>query len=772
MSKQYTYWIIVYGVVQGVGFRPFIKRLANELAVVGKVKNEKGCVQILTTGSKGQLSLFVDKIKKCPPYGAIIDHLEYKEIPFISMEDFLIIDSKEKMFEEDQLSMVQTKPFIQVGVDLPICPNCEKELYEKSNRRYRHPFISCVQCGPRYSIIKALPYDRFDTTMDCYPLCKKCEEEYSGWDKTGNPLRVHAQTISCMDCGPELLFYTEGTNETARREHALLNAISALEYGGVIAVKGIGGYHFVCKPGSSAAVDQLRQIKQRDRKPFAVMFRSMEQITSYCDVTPVEEQMLLSKERPIVLLKRRNTELVAENICKEVYKESLYLGAFLPYTAIQCLLLDACGPLVFTSGNITNEPILWEDKSVIDISSKLNGILYHTRPIYVSMDDSVVQIVAGRTQLIRRARGYVPSVISISDKEGEQFAAGGDLKAVFGYCRDGDAYLSQYIGDLEQVGNDKMYRWNRDHMKSLFQFQPKNFLVDYHEGYYSHKMTYEWIDEMDPGHSLTEPVKKVQHHHAHIASVMAEHKVHEVIGIAFDGTGLGEDKAVWGSEFLICSKQHYTRLGHLSYVSVVGYDNAAVNASVMAACHLHAAGITLDTPQFSLLSSAMDAKINTVACSSMGRLFDAVAAILNLCQYNSYEGECAIALETAAWQGNKEHIMHFPVEIVSLDGMYCVDQRNLIRILYQAVEDKKNVCDLALSFHYWVVDMTRHMCRLLREESGLNSVALSGGVFVNRILLENTIVQLETDGFQVLINEKVPCGDGGIALGQLYVGQW
>ena len=775
MIEQSTYWIIIYGVVQGVGFRPFIKRLAKELAIAGKVKNKEGSIHILATGSASQLSLFVEKIKECPPYGAVIDHLESIEIPTLSFQDFLIIDSKEELFPKDfvkDTKTVESKPFIHVGVDLPLCPDCERELYDKKSRRYGHPLISCVQCGPRYSIIKSLPYDRINTTMNSFPLCENCEREYHGMAGEEQRLRVHAQTISCHKCGPQLLFYINEIEEVKQKEKALLDAITALQKGGVIAVKGIGGYHFVCKPDCDVAVTSLRKLKHRDKKPFAVMFRSVEQLKDYCEVSSMEEQVLNSQATPIVILKRRNTRFVAKNLCGEVYGQNLTLGAFLPYTAIQCLLLDALGPLVFTSANLTDEPILWEDQSVLAIASKLDGILYHTRDIMVPMDDSVVQVVAGKMQVIRRARGYVPTAIKIGDKEIEQFAAGGDLKAVFGFYRDGEAYLSQYLGDLEQDKNYERYQWNYNHMKTLFRFDPKEYLVDYNPNYFSHKMTLKQIEEMNPLQSDTFPMKRVQHHHAHVASVMAEHKVHEVIGVAFDGTGLGEDKAVWGSEFFICREEHYERRGHLDYVSVVGYDNAAKNASVMAACYLHAARIKEDTMEYEMLVSAIESKINTIACSSMGRLFDAVAAILSLCQYNEYEGECAICLETAAMKGNKDRVVLLPFEIIKEGEQYSIDPREAIRTLYHARKNNENVNDLALSFHYGVAEMIRQMSMLLREETGLNAVALSGGVFVNRILLEKTMELLQAEGFLVYINEQVPCGDGGIALGQLYIGQW
>ncbi len=769
MKEQYTYWIRIYGVVQGVGFRPFIKRLANELTVAGKVKNEEGNVHILATGSIGQLSLFMDKIRECPPNNALINHLEYTELPLMNLKDFLIIDSKEELFSKGDslnLPLHDTKPFIHVGVDLPLCENCEMELYDKTNRRYRYPMISCVQCGPRYSILKSLPYDRRNTTMETFPLCESCEREYDGRDGKETLMRVHAQTISCHECGPQVLFINNGSID--EKENALVKAIDILSKGGIIAVKGIGGYHFVCKPDCEDTIKRLRQLKKRDRKPFAVMFRKLHQLKNYCEITTEEEQVLLSSARPIVLLKRTESEFVDQHICKEVYGQSSFLGAFLPYTGIQCLLLDAIGPLIFTSANMSNEPILYKDQEVFSVALQLNGILTHTRVIQVPMDDSVVQVVAGRTQFIRRARGYVPTPIAMGGKEGEMFAAGGDLKAVFGFYRNGEVYLSQYIGDLEQDGNDKLYRLNENHMKTLFRFTPKMFLADVNEGYFSHKIALELIK------LNTKPTEfiMIQHHHAHIASVMAEHNIHEVIGVAFDGTGLGEDGAVWGSEFLLCRKGSYKRRGHLAYVPVVGYDNAAKNALVMANCHMYTAGIPLETEEYQMILAALNSKINTIPTCSMGRLFDTVAAILKLCQYNGYEGECAISLESAAMKGNKEGLTVLPVEIVLQDGTYQIDQSSLIKTLYSGMNGKENVYDLALSFHYWVVDVIERMCLLMKEESGISAVALSGGVFVNRILLENTILRLEADGFRVLVNEKVPCGDGGIALGQLYLGQW
>lgn len=775
MSKNHSYLIKIYGVVQGVGFRPFIKRLAKELAVAGRVKNQDGNVHILAAGSLCQLSLFVEKIRENAPAGAIIDHLEYTEVPVSVSGDFSIIDSNENLFGKEFLGETldaDTKPFIHIGVDLPICPDCERELYEKENRRYRHPFISCVNCGPRYSIIKTLPYDRCNTTMEEFPLCENCEKEYTGEDSTYGLLREHAQTICCHDCGPELLFCGVDATKVIKGEEALRGAIETLKEEGVIAVKGIGGYHFVCRPDSLSAVEKLRQLKMRDKKPFAVMFRSVEQLTSYCEVTKEEEALLVSEARPIVLLKRKENVFVTEHIQQSVYGESPNLGAFLPYTAIQCLLLDACGPLIFTSANLTSEPIYYKEKSVFTLASQLDGILYHTRLIVVPMDDSVVQVVAGKTQIIRRARGYVPTAIPIGKKEGEFFAAGGDLKAVMGFYRNGEAYLSQYIGDLEQIGNYELYQWNHAHMKELFCFQPKSFLADYNAGYYSHKLAQDFMEKNSACKTGDQSFHTVQHHHAHIASVMAEHGLEEVIGVSFDGTGLGEDGAVWGSEFLLCKKDAYERRGHLKYVPVVGYDNVAKNALLMAYCYLIAADIPLKTKEYQMLSAAIRVRENTIASSSMGRLFDAVAAILGIGQYNSYEGECASLLEAKALKGMREQVTILPFQILREETMYLLDPGDLIKALYEAMEKEENVEDLALGFHLTVAEMIAKMCHLLREECGINKVALSGGVFVNRILLENTLKKLQSEGFEVYRNEKVPCGDGGIALGQLYLGQF
>lgn len=735
-----TLSIFVLGVVQGVGYRPFVARLAEELGVKGTVRNNSGVVEITAAADKQAMENFLHRLKSQQPSGAQVARVVARPVPEQQFADFRIIESSR--------SNAETPLF---PPDLPICEDCLNEMRNPADRRYRYPFISCVACGPRYSILESLPYDREGITMRDFPMCGDCETEY-----TTQTRRRHAQTISCLECGPQLLF-SHG-EETRSKEDALQKGISLLQSGAVLALKGIGGYQFACLPTNPEAVERLHQIKRRDKKPFAVMFPNMESIRAVCSVSEEEETLLRSPARPIVLLGKK-----AEPFCDGVSGESRFLGAFLPYTGLHQLLTDACGPLVMTSGNLSGEPILIRDEDVLNLEPDLlGGVLYHTRRIVTPLDDSVARVICGTPQLIRRSRGYVPAPLFLEQQaEKPILAMGGDLKACFCLMQGGRAYLSQYFGDLEEYASEQVYRQNLTRMERIFGISPAAAVCDLHPGYRTGKIA----------EQTGLPLLKIQHHHAHVASVMAEYGLSHCLGAAFDGTGYGTDGCVWGGEFLYCRGTSFERVAQLSYVTLCGGDAASKDAALTALCYRFAAGEETDDPRAPMVRAALNHRINTAESSSMGRLFDAVSALLGIRSYNTYEGECAIALENAAAQAKTQEIIPYPLdfEIKEDRGIMKLDQVALVQSIAKAVRQGVEVPAIALGFHLALARAVQEVFRTVRRKNGETVAALSGGVFSNRLLTEECVRLLTEDGFTVYLNSDVPCGDGGISLGQAWL---
>ena len=749
-----TLLITVLGIVQGVGYRPFAARLAKEMGITGSVRNSGGIVHIEARGEESKLAAFSEALSsRCPP-GAVVTEVLTERIPDTGrFEDFRIIPSG---------GNTEHTPILPP--DLPVCPACLDELRDPRNRRHAYPFISCVDCGPRYSIIRKIPYDRDTITMDAFPMCPTCEKEYTGDDR-----RRHAQTISCRDCGPQLILSTG--DAVIEKDAALSAAVGILRQGGVLAVKGIGGYQLACRPDSADTVRALRILKKRDSKPFAVMFPDIGTVRGMCRVSPGEERLLLSAARPIVLLKPEKMPFVPD-----VNAGSRFQGAFLPYTGLHQMLTDSCGPLIMTSANLSEDPILFRDSDIFEVTSPyLSGILWHTREIVTPLDDSVARITAGRTQMIRRSRGYVPLPVSVEQPASHTvLALGGDLKGAFCLAKEGRAYLSQYFGDMENYAVRKNYIENVSRMEELFHMDPDMIACDMHPMYATSDLARKWNEGSG---EKDRKLVRIQHHHAHIASVMAEHRLDSCIGVAFDGTGYGTDGAIWGSEFLLCRGAAFERKAHLSYIRLAGGDSAAKDASLAAFCYLEAAGMAPDHPEGALLRAALSDGNLSVRTSSMGRLFDAVSAVLGIRNRNTYEGECAIALENAAAEalasGIPPYPLHFPaahdMDESTGDSGSESDPSAVLKEIFLAAKAGADARALALGFHQAVVRMAVSHCVRIREESGENRVALSGGVFANVLLAEACIAALGRNGFDVYMNEAVPANDGGISLGQAWL---
>lgn len=815
-----TQKILVTGLVQGIGFRPFVAELAEELELAGQVKNLGGVVEIIISGDKQAVDTFIHRLNLVSENGSLpgcrIDSLQMEKLAQAES----VLSKNERTGSPEKSSYDGLFHIVESGdareahrflpVDLPTCDRCVGEMHDSSNRRYRYPFISCTACGPRFSIQKAVPYDRESITMDKFQMCDACWEEYT---QKGN-IRRHAQTIACKDCGPRLRYVAlcekvfndkdAGIHKFMQidnEEEAILRAISDLKNGKIGAIKDIGGFHFAFSPMNSEAAKRLRTFKNRDKKPFAVMFLNIDSIKEYCEVSEAEEKVLLSSARPIVLLKKK------KDFVPEICGESDRIGALLPCNPLQILLLEETGPLVMTSGNRGGEPIIISDEEMEQhLLHGVDFMLTHDREILTPLDDSIYQLTElgtaeepkPRAQLIRRARGLVPEPITLKRKLAQDaFAAGGDLKAVFALGREELVYLSQYFGDLEDVRCMESRNSGRKRMEQLLEIEPEIFVGDMHPAYVS-------AQEMHELAGKSESVLSIQHHHAHVASVIAEHGLEgKVLGVACDGTGFGTDGTIWGSEFLLCEDARLERCGHFSTVKLLGGDASAKQADMTLLSYILQAresGLNVDAffddlseaasksqvqnalqqeskellrQKYALQEMAWKQNINTANSSSMGRLFDAAAALLDICHENSYEGECAIMLEQAAHKGltilhkeNCKNILH--MDCVKIDGIWQADSVKLL-VDMQAFKETFSKDVLAYLFHHAVADAIVEIALKICKEQGVNQVALSGGTFINRILLVEVIKGLEEEGKDVYINEKVPCGDGGIALGQMYL---
>ena len=898
--------ITIKGLVQGIGFRPFVAECAEELNISGIVRNSGGIVIIYACADDDSLNKFTHKIENEPPYGAVISSIVSEDISKEVFDEecacylengghtqFKIVESNH---HEDRVRLLPP--------DLPICDKCAEELLDKDNRRYRYPFISCTSCGPRFSIMHTVPYDRDTTTMDMFDMCPDCLDEYT---KKGD-VRRHAQTISCHKCGPQLIFeevdvehgsdlfghiidtkekhsyyrnaieknicsnsnidnnsysskYIKKSkdNKENYNENALQKAVDLFKVGKIGAILDIGGFHFAFSPYISEPARRLRVWKNREAKPFAVMFPDIDSIKKYCDVSEKEEELLKSDPRPIVLLNIKENPYEVLEFAEEVLEGSDRIGAMLPCSPLQILLLKETGPLVMTSGNRGGEPIV-TDPAVMRGYLGTGGpdfMLSHERKILTPLDDSIYQVNGEVVQIIRRARGLVPWPVDLPfELKEEMFAAGGDLKAVFALGKADKAYLSAHFSDLDDFEASKARDKAVCHMQDLLDIKPERYVCDKHPGYVSVKKA----ENMGGGSGN---VLHVQHHLAHVMAAACEHDIKGTfVGIAYDGTGYGDDGNIWGSEFFLCNIEDaqngdiedgnlkdrrnvsVKHMGSLLPVKMTGGDESSKDAAKTLFCYLHEAegrgyidrktielvfGRVKDTfkdnqiPDIRLLEAALDHDINTIRSSSMGRLFDAVSALLGICCYNTYEGECPAKLEICAGKAhnfaesgldavNTNNLEKFEtsavkakdltkreldavitydlaaldIKIIKKDDFYYLDGPRLIADMCRLIalgEDKEV---LALSFHKALSDATVRLAKMIINDSasekelsgdmeegdlGQIKLAISGGSFLNRIL--NTDIQTicKQKGYELYQNSIVPPGDGGIALGQLYLSQ-
>lgn len=768
MTARRTEKIKLWGIVQGVGFRPYVAKMADRMKMKGEVLNIGGLVEITVTDTEERIDEFVSALISEKPGPSEIVHVkrtvlgdeDNAKAGYRAFDSFTIIRSDEG---DDEAAMIPA--------DLAICPHCLEELYKDDNPRYQHPFISCQLCGPRYTIIDRIPYDRDNTSMIDFPMCGFCEGEYTDL----HDRRHHAQTISCHDCGPELILADGEMKETGGEmtDGEILDAAAdILKEGGVIAFKAVGGYNLAADPFNEKAVRKLREIKNRETKPFAVMFRNIDEIRKYCEVSETEENLLKSSARPIILLEHKLDSIAFASAYTEDLEKSRFIGSFLPSFAAQYMLLDRVSPLIFTSANPSDMPMIKDEDEMAEFcgkSGRIDGVLYNRRRIEVRVDDSVMRVIDNQPQMIRRSKGYAPVPLYVSAGSSDEaggdenkfsiLACGGQLKNSFALTKGPFVYVSQYFGDMDSVENQQIYNENLERMEELFRIKPGAVVCDMHPLYWTGNRAEEYAAKEGL------PLVKVQHHHAHVASVMAENNLEgKVIGVAFDGTGYGTDGAIWGGEFLLCEGGQLRRMVHLKYVDMIGGDSSMKDARKSALSYVAAYDkgymeqaepdeVPVDIsdiiafgrerleagPDAGLIMKALENGINSIRSSSMGRLFDGVSSLLGIKDYNDYEGQCAIMLEDAA----------------------------AFALKHPGVRKE---CDLALDFHERIINMIIERCLQIREETGADQVALTGGTFQNRILMEGILDKLRDRGFRPYYNISVSPNDGGIALGQAFIG--
>lgn len=773
-ETTYGLEIRLEGIVQGVGFRPFVVQLAQRFGIKGWAWNTTRGVTIHCFGEKTAIDAFLKTLRKSPPPLARIDLCETQEITSQDVpKKFSILPSR----------AASTKEAL-VSPDIAICEACKRECLDITDRRYAYPFINCTHCGPRWSILKTTPYDRQNTSMHAFQMCSACRKEYEDISDR----RFHAQPISCHDCGPSLELVnsegwvaarvTPGSHAATDTQRLLKIAAEYLKDGLILAIKGLGGFHLAVNAHSFEAVQRLRERKKRPHKPLAVMVRDLLVAKRLCHVSSWEESLLTGRIQPIVCLKKRSPFSLPENLADGLNE----LGVMLPYTPLHLLLFEALNSidaLVMTSGNATDSPICTDNA---DAMTRLQGIadyfLLHDREILSRVDDSVCRANGNRIQILRRSRGYVPDYIRIDTPAGSMLACGAELKNTFCIAKEGKAFLSPHIGDLNSLENLQFFETTVSHMKGLFSVEPEQVVCDLHPDYLS--------TQYAKGTGL--PLIQVQHHHAHAAAVMAEHHLlQEVIAIVLDGTGLGPDGTIWGGEILLCTPTHYKRMAHLPYLHMPGGDMAVKEPWRMGLSALY--GIygknaleflpshfnQLSRERTGLVLQMLESSTNIPMTSSCGRLFDAVAALLGVRLISTYEGQAAMELEALAENASinleTAAIQGYSIKIGKERYNDCLSFSYTAAI--QGILD--DLCtgtsktDIAMRFHAWLVHAIMQLIEKLRSHIEDRPVVLSGGSMQNRILLTHLMAGIEKMGLNAYTGEAVPVNDGGLSLGQLFI---
>ncbi len=748
--------ITVKGVVQGVGFRPFVFRLAQEGGLSGSVRNTSGSVDIEVEGAADKVAEFRrDLVAKLPPLASITD-LMVATVPVTGETGFLILESR-----------AQAGQFQLVSPDIATCADCRRELFDPADRRFGYPFTNCTNCGPRFTIIRDIPYDRPLTTMRPFPMCPECQAEY------GNPLdrRFHAQPNACPVCGPKLTLLAP-TGERLEAPDPLLAAAAALLSGSIVALKGLGGFHLACDATRDAPVELLRRRKGRGGKPFALMMPDLETVRRFCFVSEAEAEVMQSPACPIVLL-RRTTGGGAVELAGGIAPGLSRLGVMLPYTPLHHLLMaQVARPLVMTSANLSEEPIVTDNADgVARLHAIADLMLVHDREILTRCDDSVVIVDDKGMVPVRRARGLAPYPIRLARPVRSVLACGGEEKSTFCLTRDREAFVSQHIGDLENAETLAHFEATAELFRRLFRVAPELLACDMHPEYLSTK----YARELAERSAL--PLVEVQHHHAHIASCLADNDADgPVIGVAFDGTGYGTDGTIWGGEFLVVDPSSFERVAWLEPVRLPGGAASIRRPWRMAVSHLLKVplwkeafarrGVVPATDrELQVLVQQISSGLNSPMTSSAGRLFDAASAALGICLEVRYEAQAAIELEEAALRADPADERSYAVE----GRCGPIELGTLWGALVQDILSEVSTETIALRFHRSVADLVASTCAAVRANTGLSRVALSGGVFQNRLLTGLVVPRLSALGFEVLRHRRVPCNDGGLSLGQAVI---
>jgi hydrogenase maturation protein HypF len=743
-----AFHITVTGLVQGVGFRPFVYRIAQKHHLTGWVRNTNDCVEIFAQGPDHLIVDFLDELRSNPPSASHVRDIEFHENPLSESPDFRIIGS---------LNRFET--ITEISPDIAVCKNCLEDMEHQENR-IKYPFVNCTNCGPRFTIINNLPYDRKNSSMNVFPMCESCLKEYEDVEDR----RFHAQPVACSDCGPHYTLFT-GNDRIEDFERILSFTAESIMNGGIIAMKGMGGYHLACDATNEEAVQRLRLLKNREGKPLAVMFRDGHELLRHAAMSEVSEHSLFTRKRPIVIIRTTMRSRLAPGVSVGLNT----VGAMFPYLPFHYLLFNKLKTpaIVLTSGNISDEPILIDDKKAIDtFLSRTDGVLTYNREIENRTDDSVVRDIGMSERVFRRSRGFVPSPVNLKMNVDGILATGAELVNTFCIGKGRQAILSQYIGDLQNAETIAFYEETLEKFQKLFRMKPSVIACDLHPDYFTSRYA-----EARAG-SLK--VIKVQHHHAHIASCMAEHGVDgSVLGVAMDGTGYGTDGNTWGAEFMYCDFEDFERFTHFKYVPLPGGDKGVEEPWRMAVSYLYKVFgddlFRLDLPfldkiekdKVDIIIKMIKLGINCPLVSSAGRLFDAVSAMLGLCLYSTFSAEAPMRLESIIDPDCSGRYEHTIGETVDFDPM--------IREIVQDISKSVTPGVISAKFHNTLIDVIVRVVILMRKKYGCRKVVLSGGTFQNEYLLAEVEEKLKEEGFKVFSHHSVPTNDGGIALGQLAI---
>ncbi len=737
----------VTGVVQGVGYRPYVYNYANYFCIKGWVSNHGSALVMDIEGARKDIKNFLLQVVKKPPDLATIEKVKVISQAYRGHKDFRIetssVDEKEPKF---------------IGMDIATCPDCLREIFNPLSSRYQYPFTTCTACGPRYSMIKQLPFDRKNTTMNSFQMCPTCHKEYT------NPShrRFHAQANCCPDCGPTLRLLTQAGEEVCC-DDPIRETIRRLKQGKIVAIKGLGGFHLTCDAKNEEAVVILRKRKNRPHKPFAIMVKDVETAKSLCFISEKEEKILSSNKRPILLLRKKENSILSDKIAPNINR----LGIMLPYTPLHYLLFQkGISSLVMTSGNRSTAPIQYKNRQAIKQLRKIvDYFLIHNREIYIPVEDSVVKVIDDQEVIIRKARGYTPYIFDMKGNR-EMLALGAEQKNTFCLSQNGYGYMSQYIGDLTDLDTYMVYKRIIAHLTNLLGSKPKVLIHDLHPRFLSTQYAMQ----------LTGKKMSVQHHHAHMVSCMVEHHLFcPVIGVIFDGTGLGTDGNLWGGEFFIGTREKFFRVGHFQYVSIQGGDQSIRQPWRVAVSDLHSINYDckdiltgIDEKEIDTVKQALDNHLNCYKTSSVGRLFDGVAALLNLCREITYDAQAAIELEN-----------HLDPSVQEGYAFYIGEQGGVYTILYKSIllgilEDIKGGISTAIisaKFHNTIGNITVDLVCKIGKRYGIKEVVFSGGVFENDYLLVYILKKIKEKGFIGYYHQKIPTNDSGISVGQLAIAQ-